>query len=171
MRSNTNKQVMTFQIESKMLSLICPQQMLVHGLEGGVPTSAAAMSADGCWHLPPLLSKKEKTPCDTPVVRPPPFLSSSLLSPQAFFRRIVAVHRTPRRPCRLDGRCSLQRQHRNNCPACRYQTNNTCVQSLWSVANSVWCTASSVNLTVHSSPCTVATVAEPPSVQVPAMSG
>ena len=43
--------------------------MLVHGLEGGVPTSAAAMSAGGCWHLAPLLSRKGRTPCGEPGAR------------------------------------------------------------------------------------------------------
>ena len=40
---------------------------------------------------------------------------------KAFFRRIVVVHKTPRRPCRQLGQCLLKKQKRNNCPACRFQ--------------------------------------------------
>ena len=40
---------------------------------------------------------------------------------KAFFRRTVAVHKAPRRPCRQQGQCLLKKQRRNNCPSCRFQ--------------------------------------------------
>jgi len=40
---------------------------------------------------------------------------------KAFFRRTVAIHRAPRRPCRGEGKCPLRNKRRNNCPDCRFR--------------------------------------------------